>query len=239
MTNNVSHIDSSAPTLVIFCKRPLVGQGKSRLAKSIGVKEAYLVAVELLNCALEDAANWQGNIVFTVTSSADIEWAKALMIGRHTVIQQIEGNLGDKINHIDTTLRSSGHTKLAFIGTDAPALTQQHYAQTAFALERSDYIFSPADDGGVGIMANTVPWPPLTDLPWSTSKLAVDLVEKCTQFSQKIELISSSYDVDEQADLIKTFIGLSLDKRQSRIQLRNVLAPIVAKNREPLRCTMK
>ena len=50
------------PVLVIFCKRPLPGQGKQRIAATLGKDVAYEIASALLQCALEDARAWLGTL---------------------------------------------------------------------------------------------------------------------------------------------------------------------------------
>ncbi len=228
MIQRPHRVDGSQPTLVVFCKRPALGQGKSRLAKTIGQEQAYLVAVELLNCALEDAANWPGNLVFTVSNPDDIEWANALTVGGHTVISQSSGNLGERINKIDTELREQGHNHLAFIGTDAPMLTMQHYNDVIQQLNQHDVVLSQADDGGVGIMANATAWPDLSGLPWSTENLGESLASLCQQHHLCVAYSLPSFDIDEEGDLLTTYQALATDTRLSRMQLRNMLTPLVA-----------
>jgi glycosyltransferase A (GT-A) superfamily protein (DUF2064 family) len=223
---------NSFPTLVVFCKKPAVGQGKSRLAATIGAEDAYRVAIALLNCALEDAAAWPGPLVFTVSNTEDICWAENLLGAKYQVICQGEGNLGQRINGIDNQLRSQGHTHLAFIGTDAPMLTHQHYLDVQQKLTQFDIVLSPADDGGVGIMANAQPWPNLSALPWSTDRLGSALEELCQQQNYSVEQSLASFDIDEYADLAKTYQALKNDNRCARLQLRKRLAELIAVNPE-------
>lgn len=226
MTEPLTHfaaVKQNAPTLVVFCKRPLINQGKARLAASIGAEAAYHIAQELLNCALDDAANWPGNLVITVSHAEDFAWAKTLLAQNHSVLAQPSGNLGERLNTIDQQLRAKGHSKLAFIGTDAPMLTPAHYQQTIAALNSHDFVLSRADDGGVGIMANSIAWPQLKPLPWSTSRLCERLLDTCLGASQQTHMIIPSYDIDEQSDLFKVSQDLREDPRASRQQLIAVI----------------
>lgn len=224
-------------TLVVFCKRPLLNQGKTRLASSIGAKAAYLIAVELLNCALDDAMQWPGNVVLTISHPEDFEWACQLMDREYSVVTQPIGNLGVRINHMDKVLREKRHERLAFIGTDAPMLTPYHYQQTIAALNDHSYVLSRADDGGVGIMANARPWPDIRQLPWSTDALCDGLLALCLEEKRSsnvtTHMILPSYDIDEIQDLFKALQNLKSDTRGSRHQLLAVIEQIIFEEDQP------
>ena len=80
-------------TLVIFCKRPKLHQGKQRLVKDSNAKSALNVAQALLACAIEDANNWQGPVVIAYTDHADKQWAQSLTNKAQVIAQLPEGNL--------------------------------------------------------------------------------------------------------------------------------------------------
>ncbi len=206
-------------TLVIFCKRPLIYQGKQRLAATIGAKSAFSIAQALLDCALEDANAWPGQVVLTISNKEDVVWASSLLDRPHSVIVQNSGNLGLRINSIDKQLRALGHDRLVFIGTDAPMLTVKHYQQTCQALTIHDVVLSNAEDGGVVIMANCQPWPDLEALPWSTEYLGKTLKEACVQDNLDLVCISSGYDIDVEQDLLKLQRDLYNDPRSARQNL--------------------
>lgn len=210
------------PTLVIFCKRPMLYQGKQRLAFDIGAETALQIAHQLLYCALEDAQHWHGNVVLACAHQQDITWAKALIKSSITppkaiqVIAQGEGNLGQRINFVDQLLRNQAHQQLVFIGTDAPILNVSHYQLTLDALKQNDIVLNHADDGGVVIMANNKPWPNLVTLPWSTELLSESLARHCKEQNLSVDYSKSGYDVDHIEDLQKLNIDLAHDKRPAR-----------------------
>ena len=213
-------------TLVIFCKRPTHYQGKQRLAATMGAESAFAVAKALLLCALEDAKIWQGQVVIAISNKQDAIWAHKLLERRHIVIVQPEGNLGDRINSIDKQLRTLGHEKLLFIGSDAPMLTPAHYASACCSLEHNDIVLSRASDGGVVIMANSCPWPNLHKLPWSTDTLADSLEHCCYQAKLEVKYIKDGFDIDTEKDLPRLVKSLACDTRPARQQLLNLLQQI-------------
>lgn len=218
---NIKH-----PSLVIFCKRPKLNQGKQRLVEDSSAESALTVAKALLDCAIEDANNWQGDVVLACSSSEDMVWAKSLPLKAH-IISQLplgeSGNLGERLNYIDKELRTLGHQQLVFIGTDAPILAQQHYQEIIHALQNNDIALSHADDGGVVIMANKKPWPTLIDLPWSTEKLSLSLSTLCKKNQLSVAYTLPGYDIDYMADIKKLLIDLKSDKRPARQALLETL----------------
>lgn len=214
------------PSLVIFCKRPKLNQGKQRLVEDSNAESALIIARALLDCALEDARNWQGAVVLACSNSDDMEWAKSLNLNAPVISQlplKQSGNLGDRLNFIDTELRKQGHQQLVFIGTDAPILNEKHYQEIELALKDNDIALSHADDGGVVIMANKAPWPNLTDLPWSTEKLSLGLSQLCREKKLSVAYTLSGYDIDYMADIKKLLIDLQTDLRPARQALLETL----------------
>lgn len=213
-------------TLVLFCKRPKLQQGKQRLAAEINEKATLQVAEALLNCAIEDAQNWQGPIVIACSDTNDLLWAQALLPEAQVVPQinqDMNCNLGQRINYVDSNLRKLGHKSIIYIGTDAPILNQVIYRSITKALEKYDVVLSHADDGGVIAMASNKPWPNLTSLPWSTDSLSQALHEHCQEQQLTVKYAAPGYDIDYVADLKKLFIDLKDDIRPARKALLKTL----------------
>lgn len=218
-------ITSHQAALVIFCKRPKLNQGKQRLAAEIGTQNALELATHLLNCTLEDARNWNGDVILAISHRDDEEWAHELIneeiySGKEWLVCiQPEGSLGRRINDIDTRLRALSYKNLIFIGTDSPSLSANHFEEVKQQLEHNDAVLSNADDGGVVIMANRKPWPDLESLPWSTDKLAQYLRSTCRSYDFKVTSSTGEFDVDRESDLQKLFEAIKTDFRPARKQL--------------------
>lgn len=219
--NEQTHTEDSAkfPTLVLFCKRPLLNQGKQRLAQDSNAEIALAIARDLLACAIEDANFWQGPVVIACSNDNDIEWAQGL-VKKCDVIAQLPkgdtGNLGERLNYVDSQLRAQGHKELVIIGTDSPILNAVYFQSIIETLKDSDVALSHADDGGVIIMANKKPWPIITDLPWSTDQLSFELSQLCQQQGLTVNYAIAGYDIDHASDLKKLIVDLNDDQRPAR-----------------------
>ena len=207
------------PALVLFCKRPALNQGKQRLAAEIGAEAALSLAELLLNCTLEDAAEWPGPVVISPSDKKDRDWAYGLLPNINRVVPQPEGNLGERIQTVDQHLRQAGHENVIYIGTDAPVLTKQYYQGAREAFSISDVVLGPAQDGGVTLMGSRKRWPDLSGLPWSTQHLRDALVEVCEAAGMKVGCLQQAYDIDTGKNLEQLRDDIKSDSRPARIRL--------------------
>lgn len=219
------------PTLILVCKKPAPGIGKQRLAANLGNEMTQKVAEALLACALEDACDWPGPVVIAPASTADIEWALAFSAPIPSpvmIIPQVAGNLGQRLNALDQTLRAQGMEQLIFIGSDSPGLNAADYAATRAALQHTDVVLIPALDGGVVLMANRYTWPDLSTLPWSSDQLGVALINVCRSAKQSVKTLGQGTDVDEIGDFVKLVNLLKHDQRPARRALLELTKNIIS-----------
>lgn len=217
-------------TLVLICKRPLPGIGKQRLAASLGIKVAHEIAQALLDCALEDMRAWEGPLVISPASSHDLRWASNLLPShsRVSVHPQTAGNLGQRLNALDRTLRTNRPIRLIYIGSDAPLLTDSDYKNCREALQQYETVLIPALDGGVTLMASNSPWPELSHLPWSTDQLGETLTNLCLEAGQTVIRLNPNLDVDEMQDIERLVTPLKADPRPARRRLYALVCKITA-----------
>jgi rSAM/selenodomain-associated transferase 1 len=221
---NANPVRSSIPTLVIFCRRPSPGRGKQRIAATIGPGLTFELATHLLHATLEDAASWPGPVVIAPAAQADQGWAEALMTGNHSVCPQPGGNLGERLNAVDCTIRSTGSEQLIYIGSDAPILDEAYFEQARAALQTHDVVLGAAEDGGVVLMGARCAWPDLAPLPWSGNDLGKQLELLCLQNGLTVKYLPTRYDIDFASDLPRLHADLRTDTRPARLALHDWLA---------------
>ena len=216
----------SGPVLVVFCRRPRLGEGKQRLARALGAAHALAIAQALLECALEDALAWPDALVIAPENPLDARWAQGLLERALTVQPQPRGNLGERLNAVDRAVRALGHERVLYIGSDAPSLTLSDLRAAQAALDGSDVVLVPAWDGGVTLMGSRRAWPDLAPLPWSEPTLGPMLEECCRSHGRSVTRLPESYDVDEVADLGRARRALAADDRPARRRLHQLLVKI-------------
>lgn len=203
------------PALVLLCKRPALGHSKQRLAGQIGLEPTLHIAEKLLQCALEDLLQWPYQQVMAPDSQEHLTWAQTCVPNAIT-IAQAPGNLGQRIQAVDRQLRELGHSRLLFIGSDCPALDQDHYYKANQLLNVHDTVLIAARDGGVVLMASNYPWPELSELPWSTEALGEALKELCLNAGHSVIVADMLGDIDHEEDLAILYRHLAQDRRPAR-----------------------
>ena len=209
--------------IVVMCKRPALGLGKQRIAIDLGRGIAFNIAQQLVMCSVEDVQTWPGKKFVAVAEPKDTDWARSVFGVDVTVLDQSQGNLGERINDIDEKIRKIYDMPLIFMGTDAPNLNLSHVEEAQNELLSHDVVLSRADDGGVTIMASRGQWPDLREIAWSTNTVSRELASLCIERSLSTTFITPSFDIDTVADLQKAYTALISDPRPSRIKLREII----------------
>ena len=229
------------PSLVVMLKAP--AYAKRRLAAEVG-DLAGEAAAHLLACALEDARSWSGPTWLSPANQRDRDWLLSEIDAELTpsqpscssstgaanphdadtthcgkicgLIPQRGGNLGERINYVDSELRCQGVDRLIFVGTDCPGLDSAYLEQTASSLWTADAVLGPAGDGGVVLMGARRPWPDLKGLGWSTQGLCGELRNRCLDDGWNVATLDVREDVDTLGDLLGAGALLAGDGRPSR-----------------------
>jgi hypothetical protein len=207
---------------VLLCKRPALGHSKQRLAEQVGLGGAFEIAKLLLGCALEDLDDWPGPKVLAPDHPQHQPWGQA-QCPQALCLPQHDGNLGQRLNELDSRLRAQGQCRLVYIGSDCPALRPRDYRRVAKLLELADTVLLMAQDGGVVLMASNRPWPDLSALPWSTEHLGKALADCCQRAGHSLMLAGERFDIDRQEDLQTLANALAQDPRPARVRMRDAL----------------
>ncbi|MCJ2185817.1 TIGR04282 family arsenosugar biosynthesis glycosyltransferase [Novosphingobium beihaiensis] len=158
------------PHLVIFARRPRLGEGKRRLARDIGNTGALWFqrrAIAMLKRELGGDPRWRPWIAATPAGSAG--WTAPFQ-----AIQQGGGDLGMRLNHV---LDRLPRAPVIVIGSDAPHVRAQDIADALAALRRHDAVAGPACDGGFWLIGLRRPdrLRPFSGVRWSTSHTLDDV----------------------------------------------------------------
>ncbi len=130
--------------LLVFQKNEVLGKVKTRLAASVGEKQALEIYLHLLAktyFALRDIS-----VSITTYFSDFVPENPAYPAGRGMV--QVGKDLGARMKNAFSTNFDSGMEKVVLIGTDCPSIEGSHILQAFDALDQSDLVIGPARDGG-------------------------------------------------------------------------------------------
>ncbi|SMO84631.1 TIGR04282 family arsenosugar biosynthesis glycosyltransferase [Gracilimonas mengyeensis] len=192
---------SSYRQLLIFVKNPELGKVKTRLAASIGDKEALNVYRKLLQLTHQQTRKLDADK--TVWYSSFIPdndlWDSDSF---HTSLQQ-GSNLGNRMLHaFKTAFQKQPKSKVIIIGSDCPGITTELLEKAYQALENKEIVIGPARDGGYYLLGMCNFHPEVfEDIDWSTSKVREQTLDVIKANQWSYELLEELNDIDTVEDL--------------------------------------
>lgn len=183
--------------LIIFARKPELGKVKTRLAASIGDKNALKIYQQLLNHTKVIAGDAAAEThVFLTAFTDDTFWKD---FENHL---QEGDSLGDKMLHAFTTLFKIGYQHCVIIGSDCPSLTHEIVNDAFAALNHNDIVIGPAADGGYYLLGmNTLHTTIFENKQWSTNTVCSDTIEDAQLHQLTYFLLPTLNDVDEVTDV--------------------------------------
>ena len=186
--------------LIILAKEPRVGKVKTRLAEDIGPINAtfwYRRQLDHLLNIFKPSSTYAKHLF--VTPHRGLEYFRPYTKQGWRLCRQSPGDLGEKMKN---AFLSVGHGPRLLIGSDIPAVSQQHIELAFKQLNSVDAVFGPAQDGGYWLigLSRFVVLPNLKHVRWSSKYALSDTLGK---FGPKVsvKLIQTLKDVDRGSDL--------------------------------------
>lgn len=189
--------------IVIFAKAPVAGRVKTRLIPALGSEGAAELARRMLERTVEEAlAAGLGTPELCVDPDPSrAEWSMIPAANVCGLSFQGEGDLGERLERAAARALERSSSVL-LIGTDCPALDRSLLRQLASDLQSHDAVICPAEDGGYVALGLTKFDPCVfRDLPWSTSSVAQETIQRIEQLGWSLAVGPTLRDVDEPADL--------------------------------------
>ncbi len=194
-----------APAAVaIMAKAPVAGLAKTRLIPLLGAAGAARAqrGFALQTLATARAAS-TGDVTLWCAPEAAHHFFRALE-SRHGVPTRPQpmGDLGQRMaTAMAHHFAHAAHTPLLIVGTDCPALTQEHLQQAADALQTVDVVLIPAEDGGYVLIGMRKPVPEVfAEVPWSTPQVLAQTQERLRLAGASWHELPTLWDVDEPVD---------------------------------------
>lgn len=196
-----THVKNS---LIIFAKRPVPGNVKTRLVpflseeKAAGLYEAMLLDVVERTSQLDAE-----RVLFYASSEGAGEYFSE--VGRGCYLkEQACGDLGERMEQAFAEVFLPGFEAAVIIGTDSPDVPMSYLEEAFRVLEEgsADAVIGPCEDGGYYLLGMRKVLPVLfRDIHWSTAHVVADTVKQAQTAGIKVALLPTWYDVDEPDDL--------------------------------------
>lgn len=189
--------------VAVFCKRPVPGQVKTRLAASVGrtrAAELYQTMIESTFRNLRKMETSRITVCFSPAKAYSffLDWLGP----DYAFLPQHGDTLGERMLHALQEQSRMGATHIAIIGTDCPDLTANHLTEAFDLLDRADVVLGPCEDGGYYLLAVREPHPGLFEaIEWSTDRVLGQTLDAARRLGLNTELLATLRDIDTIQDL--------------------------------------
>ncbi len=193
--------------LVLFAKRPRLGQVKTRLAPPLRPEQA----LELYRAFLDD----QIRFLRSFRDRCDVElcldgpWtadaALRRSVGDLRPTRQGPGDLGRRMLRAMERASRDGSRATVLIGADSPTMPAGHIVEAFDELRRgAPGVISPADDGGFVLIGLCRPEPTLfREVPWGRPEVFEVTLERARAAGIELRQLRPWYDIDDEAGLCR------------------------------------
>jgi rSAM/selenodomain-associated transferase 1 len=193
----------STVALAIFCKTPIAGESKTRLAPLLGPEEC----AQLSACFIADLSNTiraltvDGDVagVALYTPKGTEPALKQLLPQGFELLPQADGDFGARLDKGIQDLIASGHAGAILLNSDSPTLPRKILRAAVDAVRGEDkVVLGPAIDGGYTLIGLSRPHPHLfTRIPWSTAAVLETTLERAREIDLPAVILDAWYDVDD------------------------------------------
>jgi len=194
--------------LIIFVKNPVVGKVKTRLAESIGSRNALHIYKTLLRHTYVAADRIDADT--QVWYSSFIDRTDLWENGSFDKYLQKGENLGRRMSGAIGKGFDDGYSRVVIIGSDCADLTPGHISKAFAELTKADCVIGPARDGGYYLLGLSRFLPDLfEEIEWSKPTVFEDTIKILGQQNFSVELLEELNDIDTIEDLKQS--GLKID----------------------------
>jgi len=192
-----------ADCLVVFVKEPRAGRVKTRLAAALGSEDAAAVyraiAEGVVAGTLPEAGEYE-RLVFYDPPDAGERIRAWLPAGR--LRKQGTGDVGARMADAFARCFARGASRVAIVGSDAPAVGRAEAREAFAALAAHDVVLGPARDGGYWLVGLRAPRPTLFEgVSWSTAAVLRETLERAAADGLSVARLGLRRDVDTVEDL--------------------------------------
>jgi uncharacterized protein len=193
----------SAPftRIAVFCKQPVPGRVKTRLAAVLGPAAACAVYEVLLRHTLSVVLDSGLPTVLCVDPPESVPWfAERCPWAR--IVPQCHGDLGERLSHASGCLQADG-SALILIGSDCPGLSAGHLREAGLLLHDTPVVLGPSLDGGYWLLGLQRPVPALfASMPWSQKDLLKETHARLRSLGIPCMELPTLRDLDDAEDLL-------------------------------------
>lgn len=193
----------SQPALILFAKRPVAGEAKTRLQPRLSAERAAEVAAFLIRASVELAVSaWPGPVLLYTAPDTEHPLFRALSEEFGVALHpQADGDLGARM-HAALQEQIERHGAAAVMGCDVPHSGWEIVDQANHALARGRNVLGPTEDGGyyfIGLQRARAEL--FADIPWGGHRVLETTLARAGNLGLEFDLLPRLRDIDTADDL--------------------------------------
>ena len=188
------------PHLAIMARRSKLGEGKTRLAATLGAHMALNIYRELIAlCAQHAKDSGLKGTIFFEPEPGDFEvWDQTRFI---YALQDQVPDLGQRLKAAFAHCFANGHSAVMIVGTDCPGMDASILKEAAHALANRDMVIGPSEDGGYYLLGLRQIHPSLFEnINWSTDQVFQQTCTEASHLGLSIHVLPMQLDIDTESD---------------------------------------
>lgn len=193
-------MDKEQDVLLMFLKNPEQGQVKTRLAETIGAEKALEVYRQLLTLTKQatDDLHCAKQLWYSKFIPDKDQWSRS-GYSRHV---QSGVDLGERMKNAFKDAFAADFEKVVIIGSDCANLSSEIIEQAFHALDKTEIVIGPSEDGGYYLLGMSSFYPVLfNNIAWSTSSVLNKTVSIAEENKLSLELLTTLNDIDTEKDM--------------------------------------
>ena len=193
----------SQPELILFARKPIPGEVKTRLQPNYGPEQAAAIASFMIRATVELAVSaWPGEIVLYAWPDTDHLLFHGL--ARDFQIRLAPQSGGDLGTRMLNALRDGieCHESAAILGCDVPHCGWDVLDQANDWLARGKNVLGPSADGGYYFIGLQEARPELFDgIGWGGAQVLATTLTRAREMNMEFERLAPLRDIDTAEDL--------------------------------------
>ena len=185
--------------VIVFVKNPELGKVKTRLAQTLGDKEAlsiYKKLLEYTRSVLLELNEAERFVFYSSFIDEEDEWSAT----EFQKYLQKGSDLGHRMSSAFETILKRCEQVL-IIGSDCAQLTSDHLDQAFAFLDSHDMVIGPSQDGGYYLLGMNHHYPFLFEnIVWSSETVFQETVGKAIEHNLKYVELEVLSDIDNEED---------------------------------------
>ena len=197
--------------VITFCKYPLEGKVKTRIAKTIGNEFAVKLYKLFAEHTFQELLKTESIFPYLFFADNNDREKIKKWAGAEFLLEPQEGDdLGERMYNAFKKVIDRGSTKTIIIGTDIPDMSSDIIRKALQALNNSDVVIGPANDGGYYLLGMKNLYKNLfSGIEWGSNSVLRMTLEKINALNLSYSILPELIDVDTEDDLKKWFAKYS------------------------------